>query len=470
MSSAHRTAWRCPAALSRVSVVAWLATASAVVGLPSTGHAQRELTVKVSSNAVARRDSSACVYSMGWLPPLPPGPPPSPPAEEDRIVIGVYQDSLHATRAAPPTDLRILLDGKEVGVITPTDPPADKTLYVGKAGLVDRILTVWQRTANDPLCSVSPFPRRPSFAQTLAFVTHTDVIASGEISNSLRTGATNDGATGTLGFHHISFLEAGATPRRFPWLFSPDGQSRNDLIRWLYRTSMPMDGEDLRAVITVAGTRDSVTGPGRSGFAQAVLFPAWGASGGGKSVNLEYYPFVQFGRHQSIGPLFRIAANQSLWAPDSLPTKADSVAVSPTNPAHHWSSRNAVAVAFDARIRAILINRVSDSDENSLSFALDIGYINRRVGGDVVARSNRGLYYAATGDSTRRVFSGWVLGTYLRLRQVTAFADFQCLRCRFLWIHGRESDDPTVPFFEQLEGLQPIIGFRFEAPFFSVRH
>jgi hypothetical protein len=211
-------------------------------------------------------------------------------------------------------------------------------------------------------------------------------------------------------------------------------------------TSIPLSGEDLRALISVATTVDSVTGPPGASFAQSLLLPSTAPNSGWKFVDLSYNPFYMYGKgHQMIGPEFRIVAAESRWLPDSAKLS---------------KAKIAALVATDIRLKATLINRVSETDDNNLSFSVDVGYIERRLGGD--ASDTPAFVRAALGDSTRTRFAGWAIGTYLRLRQVTAFADFQCLSCKPFW--GRRSGTKI----ESLEGLQPVIGFRFEAPFFSL--
>jgi hypothetical protein len=407
-----------------------------VISLSSPLGAQSIVRIRVDASQVNHGDAASCVAYFRKAD-IAQGVGSATP--EDTVQLDIVKSSADTTAsAALQEDLTLRLDYHEEGRILTTE--ATHRFHVGTGALHEARISLWRPNNSAPVCVLEPFPANVSFARADAFTTHTDIIATGEVSNSLRSGSDNVATTGSLGFHHMSFPQAGGRRARFPF------------------SSATVDGEDLRVVISVASTIDSVTGS-EGNFAQAVLLPANGSTGGFKSVDLEYFPFHMYGQHQEFGPFFRLAANQSRWAPSKAkipPDTVDSV----------FATTNAVIVAFDARLRWVVINRVSETDENSLSFTIDGGYIRRSVDGDVVALMNRRILSAALGDSTRTHFGGWAAGAYLRLRQVTAYADFQCLSCSVFGARpfGKKSTSPIL----SLEGLQPIIGFRFEAPFFTV--
>ncbi len=431
----------------------WIATPSRaactipmlLMALTAPVGAQSVVHVHVDANKVRRGDGSACTSATttvttkhGTATGIP----------QDTIYVEIYKiQSDTQPSAALDESLELRLDYREIGLVA-TDS-ATQRFPAGLAGLRDARLSFWRPNNTVPICVMEPVPTPVSFAQPKAFTTHTDIIATGDVSNALRTGADNASSTGSLGFHHVSFPVGGRRRGHFPL-----PSFRN---RFASFPKYTVDGEDLRAIISVASTVDSVTGSGGN-FAQAVLLPAIGSTGGFKSVDLEYFPFHVYGQNQEFGPAFRLAASQSRWSPTQPGTATADDVVFPAT--------NAILVAFDARLRWVAINRISATDDNSLSFTIDAGYIRRSVDGDIVASANKSKLYAALGDSSRTHFGGWAAGTYLRLRQVTAYADFQCLSCGVLrWKpFGKKSNSPI----QNLEGLQPIIGFRFEAPFFTV--
>ncbi|HEX8848609.1 MAG TPA: hypothetical protein VF761_03665 [Gemmatimonadaceae bacterium] len=409
-------------------------------------HAQSAVHLQLAAAGVNARDSSACQWSATLRNPG----PTAKVTPSDTLFIEVFDSATFKTRSVLPLAMEIRVGREIKGSL----PAGDTTLKLeaGPAALREAVISIWPAKSTAPVCVAEPLPPVPSFAQPKPFTTRTDIIASGEISNALRTGSTTTPATGTLGFHHQSFPRFGDTLSTFPWYGNHLPRKRG--FGWIHSLasffSYPISGEDLRAVINVASTIDSVTGAAGANFAQSVLAPTTTPSATWKSLDMEYWLFQQYGRHHQVrGFAGRFSASQSRWAPDSSPGKGS------------LPTRSAVLIAWDVRYRATLINRVSDADDNSLSFTVDGGYIHRSVGGDI--KSDPTYVRAALGD-TRTNFQGWAFGTYLRLRQVTAFADFQCLSCSFLgMIHGRKGSK-----IQSLEGLQPLIGFRFEAPFITV--
>jgi hypothetical protein len=416
----HRLTGRpCAIVICRVTTLAYLLS---VVD----ARAQSAVHVRISAAAVAAGDSvAACRFDtpIRRYGPLSSGAT----TPEDTLFVDVYADSSFTKHAKPETPLKIWAGSDTLRDVGKTDTSV--AIFAPAAGLADRVVRIQRANATTLLCSDMPFPNLSTVFVSPGFVTHTDIIASGEISNALRTGAMSAPATGSLGFHHLSYRRG-------------DEHPRSKLMR-------AMTNEDLRAVISVAATLDSVTGLSGGNFAQSVLLPTIAPNSGWKSVDLEYFPSHMYGRrNQMVGPVVRLIMSESRWAPDSM-----------NHVLRNKPAKIAVLTAFDARVRWVAINRVSTVDDNSLSFRLDGGYIQRSVGGD--AASDTSLVAGALGD-VRTKFYGWAVGTYLRLRQVTAYADFQCLSCRPF---GRDG-----PKIESLEGLQPVIGFRFEAPFFTVLH
>lgn len=419
-----------------------------LVGAAGSLGAQSVAKLRINADAVAASAANACVLSTDVLPVQQTTGTSVSPAPEDYIVLEVYSDAALTKPDSLRVPLDVRLDHSAVGTLARNT--SRDTIRVGVAGLAERVVTLWPPNSTVPVCLHEPFPHRPSFAQPKAFTTHTDVIASGEVSNALRTGSENNATTGSLGFHHFSFPGVGEPVRWFPLSFVHENVFKQQNHWGAFLRAINFPAEELRAVISVAGSADSVQGTAGANFAQAILLPANGGNGGWKSVDIQYFPHSLNRRHQEFGPALRVAASESRWAPDSTD-------------GHAYASRIAVITAFDVRLRGIVINRVSETDENSLSFAVDGGYIYRSLGGDIVAPSNSEVLIAALGPDPRTRYSGWAIGSYLKLRQVTGYADFQCLSCKLLGLGG--SSKPNMP---SLEGLQPIIGFRFEAPFFTV--
>jgi hypothetical protein len=379
----------------------------------------------------------------------------------DTLYLRIRQSMTSETAVAAGVPLQVFVGSERLGSMSAGR--TDTTFHLDPVSLADRIVAVRRVDGTSYLCRFMPFPYLPSSDGGLAGQTHTDVIASGEVSNALRSGATSSAvATGTLGFFHVS-LPQGNGPRsmfpfgrenlkssRRPWsLRNPLGGYSLSRPLSFYR----MDGEELRVVINVASTVDSIVGPVGGKFAQALLVPSSGAGAGNRAVDLEYFPYRAIGSsgNQKIGLMFHFTASDALWSPD------------PSGEAARLSSR-AVLTAYDVRLKAVLVNRPPKEDGNAMSFAVDGGWIRRSVGGDITTGDGKTVLLRSLGDSTKRSFEGYAVATTFRLRQVTAYADLLCLGCRFLFVDGSSTKIPS------LQDLQPVIGFRFDAPLFTIRH
>lgn len=287
--------------------------------------------------------------------------------------------------------------------------------------------------------------------------THHDLFAGGEVSSALRTGAAPGAATGNLGLHTFAFRPAGS-PFRFPFGFVswlPFGVGRV-----LNRVGYDVEFEELRTAITVTGTGDTLSRleSGKE-FAQAVLAPLSATRGTLSSVQVMYSPQQRYGssRKAMRGLRLSAAATRSVWSgsipaslrdPNAGATAVDTVA------------KDVTLFTGDARWRWVFINHDRDDDGNTFSFAADLGWTARGIRGDIAASgaANDSLRVATLGSSAKS-FHGPVVGLYLTLRQVSAYAEVQKLR---------RTNDAGSERVESLEGWQPLIGFRFEAPIFTI--
>jgi hypothetical protein len=404
--------------------------------------AQSRIDVDVSAAAVAAGEGRACQYRADYKAPV--------AGMNDSIVVRVYEDSTYKKLAPLPSGLSVSLAS-----LTKKEIPRGDTIVripVGNGGLAERVISLSRVKSTEPLCVFEPFPYRSSGPRGNPFTTHTDIMASGEISNALRSGTSGGEATGSLGFHHKSFTKPGHLASYFPFFSAGNADTAAHWIRRaLRKASYRVDGEDLRATIGVAGTTDTLRGPTRASFAEAVIAPTSAARGNAGSLDMQYRPFMEYGGHQSVGFLFRFVGTRSLWQPDTLRL-----------------AKTAVLLGADARLHWVVINHQKEDDVNNLVVALDFGYVVRGIGGD--GGRDSAVKTAALG-TTHDVFQGNSTGVYLTLRQVTAFADFMCLSCfpfksgKRLLSDGRKGRSKI----EGLEGLQPRIGFRFEAPFVTIR-
>lgn len=416
------------------------------IGTSCIARAQSVVTLSVTRDAILAGDSTTCVMTSTRTPvadTLKVKP-------DDRVVVLVWEDDTRKKRVAPKAELLVMLASERAGRIAATTDSS--SVAVGPAGLADRVVTLTRADATSPLCRVMPFPYVPNGA-ALAGKTHNDIIASGEVSKALRgAGGSTPVATGTLGFHHVSLPNGNGPRRYFPFGSERKGTPRGvqRLVSW-YR----LDGEDVRFLVNVASTVDSLHSSTPADFAHAILQPGAGA-GGNRGVDFEYFPYFTVGdgdRQQHFGVSFRFTASDALWAP--LDTSGKQLV----------KSQRAILTAFDVRVRGIFIERTGAVDGNSLSFGLDAGFARRSVGGDIRNDPTRATLTRALGDPGQTVFRGWVVGSSFTLRQVTAYADFFCMACKLFGQKLLVGEDPKI---EQLTGLQPLIGFKFEAPVFRL--
>lgn len=363
----------------------------------------------------------------------------------DTLFIRLFKDAQFTERSnvSLPIDVRI----NDIKTMTISPGQTGDSAMPGAYALAERSVSISLPNSTVPVCTVAT--PRGSIPPSEPESTHTDFIASGEVSNALRTGSANNDATGSLGIHHVSYAEPGQSSVHFPFWFRKSP--------WRLIPDLPVDVEELLATISVASTADTLTGPAGAAFSQAVLLPLGAAHGLGSSVQLEYSPLSEYNtrRHQQIGLLLRFVGARSSWAPDT--------GTATRKPGPQLTT---VILAFDARVKWVVINKRRDENGNNFQFALDFGYIQRTLAGDA-ADSTQTFIKRALGQPRTR-FTGYATGIYLTLRQVTAYADFACLSCKspIPFLHWRSTQADRIP---SLEGLQPIIGFRYEAPFFSLR-
>jgi hypothetical protein len=406
-----------------------LAVLFLLIGGADDLRAQSTVTIELAADRLASGENDGCRYKTAYRKFTSTG--------KDSLTLSVFSDSTFGAVGTLPADIKVQIASEQHYEVK--KGKSSEVFELSRGALAERVISIWRLRSTEPLCVFEPFPYRAPGPQGNPFTTHTDIMASGEISNALRTGTTDAEATGSLGFHHRSFAKPGKRAAYFPYFgLAGEGKVWKFLKKW---TAYRVDGEDLRATIGVAGTVQPLSGTDPKTYAEALLAPSSATQGNLGSVDLQYRPFREYGSHQSVGVLARFVGTRSQWQRDTTQVKS-----------------TLVLLGWDTRVHWVVINQRKENDANSLEVAFDAGYIYRAIGGD--AATNRAIIRNTLGVD-RRAFHGTAIGTYLTLRQVTAFADFMCLSCKpFRTKH---------PKIEGLEGLQPRIGFRFEAPFVTIR-
>lgn len=212
-----------------------------------------------------------------------------------------------------------------------------------------------------------------------------------------------------------------------------------------------VDGERLRSYITLTGKDDTLKASRRSAFADAILLPTHAAGQIGSGL-IDYHPYrIRGSGSGTQGGRAILSVSRAHWAfvaPD------DSLA---DDDRFNDRSRTAdVAIAsFDWRYRWAFVDHQDDSLSNNFAFAVEAGFTARTL--SVEGKDARDFRRAALGTSSRN-FWGPILAFEIQLRQVTATIDAPLL------IVKRKDNDPEPGV---LRPFKPVIGFRFDAPFFT---
>jgi hypothetical protein len=365
----------------------------------------------------------------------------------DSVYVKVTKSEIGDTLASSQARVLLLADGLEIGALARAESTVVATTE--RENLVGRVFSLRRANARDsePLCAAIPFPRPLRIFRTGG--EQTSFVADGAVGAGLRTGAGSGSVTGSLGIQHRS--DKGAeSPRDLFCATAGDDAKRNlggkflfglrRATTWLLSlgNSLCLDrlsGETLKALVTLASSVDTLRDSTATVFTRAVLVPEF-AGGHAGSGSIQYYVFEGRGHGtgtQGVRGQFHV--NRSFWRlTNKAPSKtADTLA------------RAITVISIDPRWRWAFIDRPDDPKDNTFSFFVEVGPALRWLSGSgwndkefrtLLLNSNRSFYYGGT------------LAFGIQLRQVTASVDLPYLR--YL------ADD-----------FQPIIGIRFDAPFFT---
>ncbi len=427
---------------------------------PAAGAAQVRVTATLLIDDVRAGTGSSCTWTVAKLIEA---PDPANAQRLKRVSDSVQVRIVNAKDSLTPAGAELYVQVGSGQRYTMPAADSTRTFAVGEREIAARRVVV-SRSTNAPgaaLCAAVPEPLW-SASRNLG-VTHHDLFAGGEVSNALRTGANVGAATGSLGLHSFSY-RSDTNVFVFPFGFLPSTRSvrLNAFTGFLKKhLSYQADLEELQTSVTVAGQGDTLFGATpNAAFAQAVLAPLTAPRGNLSSVQVMYSPQTRYGSTQTSLRGFRFAAGATRSAWQGVIHRSIGTAGVTDTAARDTIAKNVTLFTGDVRWRWVFINRTRDEDGNTFSFAMDAGATFRGIAGDIVAESPRNdALRAATLGTTAKSFWGPVAGLYLTLRQVSAFAEIQRLGAR---------DAKAQPRVESLEGWQPIIGFRFEAPIFSI--
>jgi hypothetical protein len=423
--------------------------------LPSALAAQYTVEVHVRDVDLTRGTPLVCVYhtTLNTEP-----PDPDRPGRLHRIAdtLRVRVVNAQGSTTKAPAALRAQVGAGEIHSLTVDDTartfPLEPRALTAQQVRVMRAREVG--AAN--LCIARPV--EPAVTARDLTVTHHDLFAGGEVSSALRTGAAGGAASGNLGLHSFVYRDA-RRPFRFPFGILSGIPRIGPALRDYASYNVHL--EELRASITVLSGTDTLFAVDDSReFAQAVLSPLTATRGNLSAVQVMYSPQQYYGVGTAMrGFRFAGGATRSVWK--------GAIASRVRNPnasaeALDTLAKDVTLFAADARYRWTFINHQTAEDGNVFSFAMDGGLAYRSIAGDL--GTNRSpeaqALRRATLGTDKKIFLGPVIGMAIALRRVTAFAELH----RFWGLRGED-----IGNVEQLEGWQPLVGFRFEAPMFTIR-
>jgi hypothetical protein len=331
------------------------------------------------------------------------------------------------------------LDGAVRHTVSEGDTAARIALGVDE--LAGRVVALQRADARNGriLCSAVPYPT-PLTVLRLG-EDETSFVADGAVGAGLRTGVGSSTVTGSLGIFHRSPSEPGenrsfaCVPEKKPGILNAVGRVVTHVLTLGTRLCLkPLAGERVKALVTLASAIDTLSDSTSTSFIQALLAPAF-AGGQIGSGSIDYYVFERRTHGGTQGWRVGFHINRSIWR------QTDSTPVVPTDTIAH----RVTIIGLDPRWRWGFIDRPYDPRGNSFSFGVEVGMSFRYVTGE--GWKDRAFREAIVGED-EAYFYGPAFGFSIQLRQVTATIDLPLLR-------DLEKD------------IQPIIGIRFDAPFFT---
>jgi len=204
-------------------------------------------------------------------------------------------------------------------------------------------------------------------------------------------------------------------------------------------------GDELHAVLTVASSLDSLTGSPEN-FGSALLAPSLSGSGSIQGATIEYHSFNPLNKSTGTwGPRIRASFARSIWRVQDTISTGSSTTVE--------TLRGTIPLtALDIGARFTFLNHLVDAKQNTFAVGLDASYLVRLASPNTPSDS---VVVSKALKSTVHLVNGTGLAFWIRLRNVTATADFPYLR--------RGRGEPVAG----LTGLQPAVTFRFSSALFT---
>jgi hypothetical protein len=386
------------------------------------GNAIAQVAIAVPASSVTKGTATTCTIQAG--------PPSSIPAQA-KLTVKFVSDETPPKSAKNPAKVLLQLDGVDEGTIDPG--VEEKEFTIAGDTLTNATVELMRDDARVPLCSIVPWPTARSLVPNGP--SYTSFVANGEVGKALKGSPSSD-VTGSLGVDHRSVPSA------------------LDLVR-LGKVRKPMRilpwysmGEELHAILTIAGSADSLASADKAAYGAAVLAPSLSGNGSFQGVTIEYHYFNTLNRAQGTwGPRVKLSVAKSFWrVVDTALTAGGAISSVDTLRASVPLS------AFDAGFRFVFISHLQDPKQNTYAVGVDPSFVWRFVSPNT--NPEKRMVRAALSGATTRVFRGTNVAFWVRLRQVTGVADLLYIR------RGR-----GIPV-GGLTGFQPVVTMKYSSPLF----
>lgn len=336
----------------------------------------------------------------------------------------------------PPKPLKssaatvVQVDGVDVGTIDAG--VEEKELRVAGERLANGTVEIMREDARSPLCSVVPWATPRTLAPNGP--SYTSFVANGEVGKALKGSPSSD-VTGSLGIDHRSV---------------PTGLEAERLKHKKWSRALPWNslGEELHAILTIAGSADSLASADKAAYGAALLTPSLSGNDAFQGVTIEYLYFNTLNRAGGTwGPRAKLSVAKSFWRVIDTVT-ASTGAISRVDTLH----ANVPLSAFDLGLRLVFIDHLEDRKQNTYAVGFDPSLVWRFVSPNT--DGERRVVKSALSGSDATVFRGTNVAFWIRLRQVTAVADL---------LYIRRGNSQAIG---GLTGFQPVVTMKYSSPLF----
>lgn len=275
---------RCPTMnpLPRSTLSCILVLLLAVASHPVTALGQVVTSVSVRETDVRAGRSGECAIQSIPLGGLADDAP-------ARLSIKIVNDFSDMTAVRNPAELLVLVGETTLGRVSDTSSAVELATTVG--ALRNRSISLRLADGGNQICSVRAVQHQVRSLTNRN--SRTSFIVDGAVGAGLRSGGT-DGTrvTGALGLVHADTANKDKTP----WL-----------LRWLIPAKRA-SGERLKAVVTVAGSEETLSDSVRTTFAHALVSPTTSAGRAGSGF-IDYYIYGDRGSGMGTqGPRFSFSS------------------------------------------------------------------------------------------------------------------------------------------------------------------